>query len=187
MILSYDILSDHGLLFALGFLSWSLLEYGMHNWNGHQMKGKSHFSKEHLRHHRDPTYEQSTRRKVLQAMPVAAVVYCAGGLTLGWLSGGLFLGGLVLAYLCYEYAHWSAHALPPKTRFGRWMRRHHFYHHFTDARYNHGFTSPLWDLVFRTYRTPDVIRVPRRMAMVWLVNPETQEVWPEFQCDYTLR
>ena len=175
------------LAFILGFFSWSIMEYGMHNWNGHLMKGKSHFSKEHLRHHADPTYEQSTQRKILQALPILVLLFVSGWLLLGWLASALFSSGMVGAYLCYEYAHWSAHAIPPKTQFGRWMRRHHFYHHFTDARYNHGFTSPLWDIVFRTYRKPGVIRVPRKRAMVWLIDPETNDVWPEFQQDYVLR
>jgi hypothetical protein len=37
---------------------------------------------------------------------------------------------------------------------------------------NHGVTSPLWDIVFRTYERPVVVRVPRRHApkLPWLLD-----------------
>ena len=28
------------LIFALGLVTWTLIEYGMHHWNGHLMKGE---------------------------------------------------------------------------------------------------------------------------------------------------
>ena len=41
----------------------------------------------------------------------------------------------------------------------------------------------MWDVVFGTYAAPGRIRVPRRMAMVWLVD-ESGAVRPEYQEQY---
>jgi hypothetical protein len=46
-------------------------------------------------------------------------------------------------------------------------------------------TISLWDHVFRTDEDPDVVRVPRRLAMPWLLD-EHGEVRPEFAADYEL-
>ena len=173
-------------LFVVGMFSWSFVEYGMHNWNGHLMRGKTRFSKSHLKHHVDPEFEMTNKDKIAQAFPIAGGVFLLSSLILGWVGGLIYLGGMLTAFLIYEYMHWSAHALAPKTFYGRWMRRHHFYHHFTNARFNHGFTSPIWDIVFRTFRWPGMVRVPRKMAMVWLVDPATKEVHPEFAAHYEL-
>jgi hypothetical protein len=50
---------------------------------------------------------------------------------------------------------------------------------------NHGVTWSLWDRAFGTYEAPGRIRVPRRMAMAWLVD-EAGEVRPEHAGDYEL-
>ena len=48
---------------------------------------------------------------------------------------------------------------------------------------NHGVTWSVWDHVFGTYEAPGCVRVPRRMAMVWLVD-EDGALRPEFAADY---
>ena len=65
------------------------------------------------------------------------------------------------------------------------MRVHHFHHHFGHPMSNHGVTHPLFDIVFRTLERPDKVRVPRRLAMVWLTD-EQGEVRPEYRDDYEL-
>jgi 4-hydroxysphinganine ceramide fatty acyl 2-hydroxylase len=65
------------------------------------------------------------------------------------------------------------------------VRRHHFHHHFGHPTANHGVTSPIWDMVFGTYERVDgPLRVPRRLAMVWLVDDG--QVRPEYADDYAL-
>lgn len=168
-----------------GAIGWTFTEYGMHFWNGHLCKGKTMFSREHLAHHRESGYFTSNLTKVRMALPIVAVVY---GLA-WWLAGGLiatgFSLGLSCTYLGYEWLHWACHALAPSTRFGRWARRHHFHHHFTSAMHNHGVTSPVWDVVFRTYRSPGFIRVPPKHVMVWLLD-DCGAVKPEYAGDYAL-
>ena len=77
-------------------------------------------------------YRQNQARAAAEAAqpPVGTVVVLLSALVVGWAGGFTYLGGMLLAYLLYSYSHWASHALPPKTAYGRWMRRHHFYHHF---------------------------------------------------------
>jgi hypothetical protein len=46
-------------------------------------------------------------------------------------------------------------------------------------------TTPLWDLVFATRLPAESVRVPRRLAMPWLVDAHG-EIWPVHAGDYEL-
>ena len=84
----------------------------------------------------------------------------------GWGLGA----GYVVAYFTYEAIHGIAHCFAPRTRYGRWYRKHHFHHHFAEPLRNQGVTTPFWDKVFGTFSEPGQIQVPRRMAMRWLLD-----------------
>ena len=172
--------------FFLGVFGWTFMEYGMHHWNGHLSKGKLTFSREHLAHHSQFDYKSPWKTQIRMALPILTMVFLGGWLVAGLAGGVAFTAGLGLAYLGYGRLHNMCHDSAPRTAFGRWARRHHFYHHFTDAKYNHGVTSPLWDLVFRTYRAPGLIEVPPKRAMPWLLDEEGL-VKPEYQAHYALR
>ena len=58
-------------------------------------------------------------------------------------------------------------------------------HHRAGARVCYGVSLPLWDHVFGTWEDPGVIKVPRRMALSWLVD-EHGEVRPEYRDRYEL-
>ncbi len=172
--------------FTAGALTWTLLEYVLHRWAGHALKGKIHFSREHLRHHAVFGYFTPNGQKVAAALATAGLALLA---TVPWLGpwvGAAYTVGLVGMYLVYEAVHRTLHVAAPASAYGRWARAHHFAHHFTDARMNHGVTSPLWDLVFRTRLAPHTIAVPRKHAMRWLLTPEG-EVHPDWRPSYTLR
>ena len=169
-----------------GGLAWTLTEYGMHHWNGHLLKGKTHFSREHLKHHARKDYFTPTGRKIVLGLTVTLSLTALGTPLVGLAEAASFALGLGAGYLIYEYVHWANHICAPRTAYGRWARRHHFSHHFSDARYNHGVTTPLWDLIFRTYRTPEKIKVPAKKAMGWLLTQEGT-LRDEFTADYALR
>jgi sterol desaturase/sphingolipid hydroxylase (fatty acid hydroxylase superfamily) len=171
--------------FLAGCAGWTFIEYGMHHWNGHLLKGRTEFSREHLKHHTLQDYFAPLSKKVTVAVIVSTVIGSLGTALLGPTGGIGFAMGVVAGYGFYEYLHWANHMKAPRSAYARWARRHHFSHHFTDARYNHGVTTPIWDMVFGTYRQPEQIKVPSKLAMGWLLN-EQGELQAEFAKDYRL-
>lgn len=162
---------------AVGWFAWTLGEYLFHRFGMHALKGRGLASKEHLRHHAD-------RDSVLEKWAVSWTGVLAVGF--GWwqLAPGLGIGW-VAGYGFYDLQHYRAHRRAPKTRYQRWLRRHHFHHHFGHPMVNHGVTWAVWDHVFGTWEAPGRVRVPRRMAMVWLCD-EDGEIRPEHAADYEL-
>lgn len=173
-------------LLVLAAAGWSLAEYLMHRFAMHELKGRGLASREHLRHHAE-------RDSVLESWyfawtgVVVVATLLAFGATRVLGPVGVCLGvGWVGAYGFYDWIHWRAHRRPVAHPYERWVRRHHFHHHFGHPMVNHGVTSPFWDIVFGTYERVDgPLRVPRRMAMVWLTDDDG-EVRPEYAADYAL-
>jgi sterol desaturase/sphingolipid hydroxylase (fatty acid hydroxylase superfamily) len=173
-------------LLALGASMWTFGEYVMHRFVMHELKGRGLPSREHLRHHAE--YDS-----VLESWWFAWAGIVGLGIALGInmakLVGpaGWGLGiGWVAAYGFYDWIHYRAHRRPIRHPYERWVRRHHFHHHFGHPTVNHGVTTPIWDRVFGTYEKVDgPIRVPRRLAMRWLVD-EHGEVRAPHADDYVL-
>lgn len=167
-----------GLAAFAGAFTWTLLEYLIHRFLGHVRRfRRTPFGAEHTRHHAEGGYFAPTSSKIVAAAVVAALL-CVPAIPLaGPLVGGAYVAGLIAFYGVYEVMHRLEHVHPGFGPYGRWARRHHFYHHFVDPKVNHGVTTPLWDFVFGTYRAPgDVIKVPRKLCMRWLVDPATGDV-----------
>ena len=169
-----------------GVLTWTLLEYVLHRWAGHVYR-RNVFGVEHTRHHSEGDYFAPTWKKAMAGTALALILIGPAGLLLGWSVGLSYVAGLVGFYLVYEWLHRREHTHGPATAYGRWARRHHFWHHFGNPKVNHGVTSPLWDWVFGTYHAPELIRVPQKLCMVWLRDPATGEVWPEHASGYAVR
>lgn len=181
------LISNLVISFAAGALSWSGLEYALHNWVGHLGKGRNAFSREHLRHHAQKDYFAPALKKALFAAPVLSAAALLGSGLLGPAPGLSYTLGLSLAWLGYECLHYRLHAAPPRGPIGRFLRRHHFAHHFQNPWKNHGVTSPLWDLLLGTYLpVTTALQVPRSHALDWLLD-EAGEIRPEFAEDYVLR
>lgn len=170
----------------LGALTWTFLEYVIHRWMGHHRRyRKNPFGVEHVRHHVEGNYFAPTYKKAIIASLFMAVL-CVPAIAIAGVAGGAYVTGLIGFYGVYEVLHRREHTHAGASRYGRWARRHHFHHHFVDARFNHGVTSPLWDFVFRTYREPGVIKVPPRLCMPWLKDPATGHVRAEHAGTFTL-
>lgn len=172
--------------FLVGVAGWSFAEYALHNWYGHVAKGRNEFSRQHLAHHADGDHFAPTPYKIRTALLAMAALTPVAMLAVGVTAGGSFSLGFILMYGAYEVIHRRCHTHPPRNFYARWARKHHFHHHFASPKRNHGITSPIWDVVFRTYDPPGRVRVPVRHAMRWLVNPETGEVWARYADDYEL-
>lgn len=174
--------------FAVGAFFWTFSEYVLHRWF-HTARGSNFASKEHLLHHARPIYRVSWVSWLAWAgvLVVGMVVLPLIVWTFLPLADALAFGaGWVVCYFTYEWIHAADHLWPAKTAYGRWTRRNHFHHHFVAPLHNHGVTSPLWDIVFRTYDPPGQLAVPRRLAMVWLLD-ESGEVRPEHRATYVVR
>jgi sterol desaturase/sphingolipid hydroxylase (fatty acid hydroxylase superfamily) len=154
------------LVFLGGVALWTLGEYLMHRFAMHELRGRGLASREHLRHHAD-------RDSILEKWPVAWTGVIAVGVFALRPIGGWALGlGWIAGYGIYDTLHWRAHRRAPRNAYGRWVRMSHFHHHFHAPMRNFGVTSPVWDRLFGTYQRPTVVRVPRRMAMVWLLDED---------------
>ena len=172
---------------AAGIATWTALEYLIHRWGGHDRRfRRSPFGVEHIRHHVEGDYFAATWKKLVAAVVVASVL-CVPAIAIAGIPIGLaYVAGLISFYGMYELLHRREHTHPGVGPYGRWARRHHFYHHFVDGRTNFGVTTPLWDLAFGTYRRPAIIKVPPRLCMAWLRDPATGAIHPEHAATYQL-
>jgi sterol desaturase/sphingolipid hydroxylase (fatty acid hydroxylase superfamily) len=172
---------------TLGAISWTLLEYVLHRWLGHDRRTRPNpFAAEHVRHHSEGDYFAPAHKKLLAAAAVMLILSGPAVAAAGIAQGLSFVAGLIAMYGLYEVLHRRDHTHPGVGRYMRFLRRHHFYHHFVDPSTNHGVTSPVWDWVFGTLRAPGVIKVPRKLAMRWLTDRITGQVLPEFAQHYEL-
>lgn len=158
-----------------GFALWGLFEYLLHRLAMHHLRGRGLMSREHLEHHVRASWRWAPI--FLASWSGMLVVGFAAWLPLGWVAVGTWFGlalalGWTAGYAFYEYEHAVSHLRAPGGRYGTWLRHHHFHHHFGHPMKNHGVTSPLWDHVFGTYEQPALVRVPRRLAMAWLVDDD---------------
>lgn len=169
-----------------GVLSWTLAEYLLHRFLGHDKRTfPNPFGAEHTRHHADNYFAPSWKKALVALVAVPAIVLAARPLVGGELA--LVYGvSFVAMYVAYEVVHRRAHTHRGLGAYGRFLRRHHFHHHFGNPRTNHGVTSPLWDLVFGTYEAPRKIRVPEKLRMSWLEDPTTGEVCADLAGDYEI-
>jgi len=174
--------------FGFGTLLWGLAEYLLHRFAMHALHGRGIMSREHLDHHVKATWGWAPIGLLSWAgvLVVGAVLW----FPLGWITFDLSFGialalGWTVGYFFYEYQHAVAHLHGPRGRYSAWVRRHHFHHHFGHPMANHGVTYPLWDHVFGTHESPDRVRVPRRLAPVWMLD-EAGELRPELADDYAL-
>jgi sterol desaturase/sphingolipid hydroxylase (fatty acid hydroxylase superfamily) len=177
------------LLAALaGAFLWTFSEYVLHRWF-HTARGSNLASREHLAHHARSKYRITAISWL--AWAGVLVVGLVGLPLVAWIVLPLgdavaFGAGWVVAYFVYEWVHAVNHLWAPRTAYGRWTRRSHFHHHFGAPLRNHGVTTPLWDMVFRTYDPVTEVTVPRRLAMVWLLD-ESGEVRPQHRDTYVVR
>lgn len=173
------------LALALGAVAWTLAEYALHRFVFHGASATRLGAGEHRRHHAEVDYFAPWWQKALAALAATGILLPLAVLAAGATAGLLFTLGFIATYLSYEVLHRTAHTRPPRGPYGRWRRRNHFAHHFMDPRRAQGVTTPLWDRVFGTRLSIERVRVPRRLAMPWLVDARG-ELLPAYAADYEL-
>lgn len=170
-----------------GIASWTLAEYLLHRFLGHDRRTwPNAFAAEHTRHHSEGNYFAPAWKKAGAAIVAVPVVTALAAVALGFGLGAVYGVSFVAMYVAYEVVHRRLHTHRGLGSYGRFLRRHHFYHHFGDPQTNHGVTSPVWDLAFGTWRAPRRIRVPAKLQMRWLVDPRTNDVYDDLRADYEL-
>ena len=170
-----------------GAATWSFTEYALHRFLGHDRRTMPNFfSVEHTRHHSEGNYFAPSWKKGLAALAFSIAVFALTSLLVTAAVSAAYTAGFVATYVAYEVVHRRAHTHEGRGRYGRFLRRHHFHHHFENPRANHGVTSPVWDFVFGTWESATEIRVPEKLAMRWLVDPSTGEVWGRLAGHYRI-
>jgi sterol desaturase/sphingolipid hydroxylase (fatty acid hydroxylase superfamily) len=140
-----------------GLLTWGLIEYAIHRWVLHRERriadARLHGNRVHLAHHADPDALDRLNVQLSESLPICAA-YCliAWAATGDWHATVFLYDGLMLGYFFYEYLDYQAHHGAARGPFIRYFRRYHLLHHHCDAEARFGVTSPLFDLLFGTYR-----------------------------------
>jgi sterol desaturase/sphingolipid hydroxylase (fatty acid hydroxylase superfamily) len=143
---------------VVGVGLWSLAEYVLHRVDMHGRSARGAAAREHRSHHGHLDVPTLTAGTWVGAAIVAGALAVGGYPAVG--------AGWMAAYVAYELTHRHMHTVSrrarggpvreggPLARYHRWARAHHLHHHVVDARSDYGITSPLWDVVFRTYQRP---------------------------------
>jgi sterol desaturase/sphingolipid hydroxylase (fatty acid hydroxylase superfamily) len=172
------------LAFISGIVLWTFLEYILHRFLGHVHKGKNFFKAEHSQHHAKFNYFAPAYKKTFAGLVVMALLFLVIQMFLSASITLAFLIGLMGMYLLYEVTHYRFHIRKPVAKPFILLRKHHFYHHFHNPRVNHGVTSRFWDRIFGTFMAAEKVRIPRNMAMRWLLKDE--EVKPDYKPHFHL-
>ncbi|MGH8150853.1 MAG: sterol desaturase family protein [Steroidobacteraceae bacterium] len=140
-------------LAAMGMVSWTLIEYGVHRFVLHGVKP---FSTWHSEHHRRPTaliYSPT----ILSVLGIVALIFVPARLVGGVWRGTAFTFGIVVGNFCYAMTHHAVHHWRAR---GTWIlrrKRWHAVHHGTPHRLvlqpgYYGVTTSMWDHVFGSDR-----------------------------------
>ena len=90
---------SHLIAIACGVLTWTLLEYMIHRWMGHDRRfRRPPFGVEHIRHHIEGNYFAPTWKKLVVAAITGPVVATPAIALVGWTNGILYTVGLLAFY-----------------------------------------------------------------------------------------
>ncbi len=171
--------------FISGVALWTLMEYLLHRFLGHEHRGQNFFKKEHLLHHQKVHYFAPAAKKAAAAAVFSILVFSFLHIWLSWTVSASFVLGLLGMYGLYEITHSRFHRKGPIAKPLIVLRKHHFYHHFHQPSKNHGVTTRIWDRVFGTFQAVETVCVPRKMTMQWLMIGD--EIAPDYAQHFRLR
>ncbi len=142
-----------GLLFTVGLLLFTLVEYLVHRYVFHMPPSTPKKAK--LQYTIHGVHHEYPKDKTRLAMPPVMSALIA--LLLLWGTTSLmgdyayaFLPGFVLGYSGYLFVHYITHAYPPPTNAFKILWVNHSVHHYKSQNKAFGVSSPLWDYVFGT-------------------------------------
>ena len=163
---------------AIVIAQWPLLEWVLHVYLLHvRPRGPVTnafdwaIGRSHRQHHAEPTYLKVQfihPHAILAALVVETLVALASPV-----AHTVVLAVLVMT-LTYEWVHYLIHTdVPARNPVYRRIHRAHRLHHYRNERYWFGVTSPLGDLMLRTYPGKDDVEVSAtaRTALAGLRSP----------------
>ena len=141
-------------MFPLITIFWSWLEYVLHKNFLHRHEDGTPTlelaNKIHEAHHEYPNDSYRLAVHLWASLPGAFVFYGISYLIFGNHLVDAAFASLVTYYLIYEFAHVSAHKINSKNPILMKIKKHHLKHHFQDDKRGYGFTSGIWDTIFKT-------------------------------------
>jgi 4-hydroxysphinganine ceramide fatty acyl 2-hydroxylase len=145
------------LLLASGFFSWSLIEYGLHrfifHYDAQSRIGRKLLYQAHLSHHENPKETRRHLASLILSAPIAVAYWVlAWAATMSWAAACYLFIGMAGGYFCYQWLHFHCHHGRSRLRLLRYLRRYHLLHHHKTPELRFGVTSPLFDLLFGTFR-----------------------------------
>ena len=141
------------ILFVLGIVSFTLVEYLMHRFLFH-IEPSTPFRKRfativHGSHHEFPRDKARISMPPIPSVLLATFFFLLFRLLLGTYVFG-FLPGFYFGYMAYSGVHYAVHAYQPPKNFLKVLWIHHGIHHYKDPDHAFGVSTPLWDMLFRT-------------------------------------
>lgn len=143
---------------AIGIFLWTIAEYLIHRYifHGHptaEWAKKIHYTFHGIHH----DYPQDSMRLVMPppvSIPLCILFYFFFKwilMPLGFynLHHAMF-SGFVAAYLFYDMMHYYSHHGTSKNKYFNMIKEHHMKHHYKEPDAGFGFTSKLWDKIFKT-------------------------------------
>jgi dihydroceramide fatty acyl 2-hydroxylase len=145
------------LLLVCGVFSWGLIEYGLHrfifHYNARSRLGRKLLYQAHLSHHENPEAINKLFASLFLSTSIAAGYWLLAWLVTGsWAAASYLFIGMATGYFFYEWLHFQCHHRKSRLRLFRYLRKYHLRHHYKTPDLRFGVTSPLFDLVFGTFR-----------------------------------
>ena len=169
-------LGGSALYFAIGLLIWTFIEYLLHRFAFHapdEVMKETHKISAGLEldqavipelptfrhvvyfifhgvHHEYPSDSLRLVMPPVASLPMGLMAWVIFSMIFGGNMIPAFAGSLV-GYLVYDTTHFVLHHKSVPTAFGKVIKGAHMRHHFLDPDEDYGVSSPLWDIIFRTY------------------------------------
>jgi len=141
------------LLFLVGALAFTLVEYIIHKYVFHMMpdtKIKADIQyKVHGVHHDFPKEKDRLAMPPPLSIVLSILFFLFFRMIMGDYAYG-FMPGFLFGYTAYLFVHYIVHAWQPPNNIFKELWIHHGIHHYKDSERAFGVSSPLWDFIFRT-------------------------------------
>ncbi|HEX7296643.1 MAG TPA: sterol desaturase family protein [Pyrinomonadaceae bacterium] len=141
---------------GVGLLLWMLIEYCLHRFVFHYEArtglGRKFLYKVHLSHHENPSNTKILSSLLLAVAIAPGIFLVAWGATGAWRAAFYLLVGVAAGYFYYEWLHFYVHHARPQLRPLRYLRTYHLLHHHQTPEMRFGVTTPVLDLIFKTFR-----------------------------------